>query len=106
MKNASLKVYEFLKNVSIDDISIPLLLNFNAKEANKETLKEDIRDQITNPVLFHDIINIIINDYDLDVIIEIGPGNVLTNLIKKYEHNIKLINIDKLEDYQLLYGGK
>lgn len=106
MNNASLEVYNFLEKVSLNDINIPVLLNLNAKEANKLNLKEHMRDQITNPVLFHDIITKLINDYDLDTIIEIGPGNVLTNLIKKYDNNINLINIDKIEDYQLLYGGK
>ncbi|MFA5542370.1 MAG: ACP S-malonyltransferase [Bacilli bacterium] len=102
MKNSSDKVYELLSNIDISTLQTNVLLNVDACEANIISLKEKMRDQIIKPVLFHNIIQKLISDYSLDIIIEIGPGNVLTNFFKKYDHNIKLINIEDLKDFQKL----
>jgi len=37
--------------------------------------------------------------------IEVGPGNVLTGLIKKIDSTVKVTNISKIEDLNLLKDG-
>ena len=39
---------------------------------------------------------------NIENIIEIGPGNVLTNLVKRASKNVNAISISKLEDFDKL----
>lgn len=102
MNNASKKVSDLLENIKQSPFQTDVILNVDASVATFASLKEKMRDQIIKPVLFHDTILKLINDYDIDTIIEVGPGNVLTNLIKKYNHNKNLINISDIDDFNKL----
>ncbi len=103
MKNASEEVYAYLQNIEPKQNKVDVLLNVNSELLDIKTIKEAMRDQITHPVLFEHIIYKLVNEYKLDCVIEIGPGTVLTNLIKKVNSEIKLINLDKLTDFSKLH---
>lgn len=102
MKNASDQIYAYLQNIEPKPNNVDVLLNVNSQKLDLRTIKEAMRDQITNPVLFEHIIFKLVYEYQLDTIIEIGPGTVLTNLIKKVNSQINLINLDKLSDFSKL----
>lgn len=103
MKNASEEVYAYLQNIEPKQNKVDVLLNVNSELLDIKTIKEAMRDQITHPVLFEHIIYKLVNEYKIDCVIEIGPGTVLTNLIKKVNSEIKLINLDKLTDFSKLH---
>lgn len=63
----------------------PIYQNVSAKgETNPETIKSNLIDQLTAPVLWTKIENQMISD-GMSELIEVGPGKVLQGLIKKID---------------------
>ena len=58
-------------------------------------------EQIIKKVRWREIIANMIND-EVETFIEIGPGNVLTNLVKRMSKEIKAISISKVDDFEKL----
>lgn len=85
-----------LKNVQLSAPSVPVVANVNALPVNDpEQIRELLVAQVYSPVLWHDSVEWMISQ-GVDTFVEIGPGNVLTGLIKKLDKNVKLININSL----------
>ena len=71
-----------------------------AKEIlNKEELKILLIDQIENRVRWRESVNYMINN-GVNHFIEIGPGKVLTGLIKRIDKNVKTNTINTESDIQ------
>lgn len=82
MKSASEQFAIYLQNKVFNNADIPIVLNIDARtELNGEKLKENLPLQIISSVQWVDTINSISNE--VDILIECGPGKVLTGLIKK-----------------------
>lgn len=81
MDGASKDVSRFLESVKLNKCSIPLYSNLTAKIYDKD-YKELISKQVNNPVLWQQIIENMIID-GATTFIEVGPGNVLSGLVKK-----------------------
>ena len=75
-----------------------LISNVTAKEIlNKEELKKLLIDQIENRVRWREsVINMI--SKGVDHFIEIGPGKVLSGLIKRIDKNVKINTINNESD--------
>lgn len=72
---------------------IPIYQNIDAlPSTNYTTIKEKIKKQMTSPVLWTQTIINLVND-GVNLIIEIGPGKVLTGLVKKINPTIECYNI-------------
>lgn len=79
----------------------PMWLNVTGKENEDEDLIEIMKKQVYSPVLFHQSIeNLINNGYNN--FIEIGPGKVLTGLVKKINRDVNVINISNYVDLEKL----
>jgi [acyl-carrier-protein] S-malonyltransferase len=85
------------------DINIPIISNANAQAVtNAEYIKQLLLEQLTSAVLWEDSINYLINQ-GVDTFIEIGPGKVLSGLIKKIDRNSithNVYNLDSLTSLQ------
>ncbi|MFH1710629.1 MAG: ACP S-malonyltransferase [bacterium] len=93
MKPAADKLSEALNNIDIKDASIPVVSNVTADYVTSaSTIKELLVKQMTSPVLWEDSINKLVND-NFDTFIEVGPGKVLTGLIKKIDPKVKIFNV-------------
>ncbi len=75
-----------------------IVSNVTAKPTNDpETIKNLLIDQIEKPVLWRDsIINMISSGNQK--FIEIGPGKVLSGLVKRIDRNVKTIQVNNVED--------
>ena len=75
-----------------------LISNVTAKEIlNKEELKKLLIDQIENRVRWREsVINMI--SKGVGYFIEIGPGKVLSGLIKRIDKNVKINTINNESD--------
>src|SRR5690554_681652 len=102
MASASGKLYEVLNETSYKKPKIDLIANINAEKIDINNLAMALKKQVESPVLWIDTINKIIADYKPDYFIEIGPGKVLSGLIRKIDRNQKIININKTSDLDLL----
>jgi [acyl-carrier-protein] S-malonyltransferase len=77
--------------------SIPVIGNTTATPlATAEAVKTELRNQLTSPVLWQRTIEYMVSQ-GVTTFIEIGPGKVLTGLIKRINKEARTINIGDLE---------
>ena len=94
MGKATMTMKEQIEKIKFKDSSIKLISNVTAKEIlHKEELKKLLVDQIENRVRWREsIINMINNG--VNHFIEIGPGKVLTGLVKRINKDVKIDTIN------------
>ena len=98
MKNATEIMKIELEKTKFSNADLKLVSNVTAKEiTNKEELKKLLIDQIESRVRWREsILNII--QSGVNQFIEIGPGKVLSGLIKRIDKNIKINTINTEND--------
>ena len=69
--------------------------------SNSEVLKSLLIKQIENRVRWRESVMNMINN-DVDHFIEIGPGKVLSGLVKRINREVKINTINSLEDIENL----
>ena len=80
------------------DAKFPVVQNFNAQgETDAEVIKHNMVKQLYSPVQFIKSTEWLI-EQGVDHFIEIGPGKVLSGLIKKINRDVKITSIQTLED--------
>jgi [acyl-carrier-protein] S-malonyltransferase len=87
---------KYLSATNFKNPSIPIIANVTATPlATADAVKTELRNQLTSPVQWQRIIEYMINK-GVTTFIEIGPGKVLTGLIKRISKEAKLVNIGDL----------
>ena len=82
--------------------SIPIISNFNAELSDDiGVLSTNLSKQMSNKVRWVDSIKLLEKKNDTNVI-EIGPGRVLSGLIKRISKNFNIENVEKLSDIDRL----
>jgi [acyl-carrier-protein] S-malonyltransferase len=93
MKPASEKLSKVLADISIQDAHVPVVANVTAKEMTSASeIRERLIEQLYSPVLWEDTIKYLL-EHDVDTFIEIGPGKVLSGLVKKVHRRAKTYSI-------------
>ncbi|MBE5673888.1 ACP S-malonyltransferase [Staphylococcus sp. SS35] len=88
----------YINQFEWNDAKFPVVQNVNAQgETDKEVIKMNMVKQLYSPVQFIKSTEWLI-DQGVDHFIEIGPGKVLSGLIKKINRDVKLTSIQTLED--------
>jgi [acyl-carrier-protein] S-malonyltransferase len=83
MNDAKSELKEAIHKTKFNNPSCPIYQNFTAqKTTNIDTIKENLINQLTAPVLWTQTINNMVDDGYLDYT-EVGPGKVLQGLIRK-----------------------
>ena len=87
-----------IEKTNFNDVNIRLISNVTANEiSNKEELKNLLVQQIENRVRWREsVVNMI--DKGVDHFIEIGPGKVLSGLVKRINKDVKIDTINKESD--------
>jgi len=97
MKKAAEKLAEGLNKIQISDSKIPVVANVTADYViRSQEIKDLLVKQMTGSVQWVDSIKKLSVD-GFDSFIEIGPGSVLTGLIKRIDPKVKLYNISDTE---------
>ena len=98
MNNATEIMRNEIQKLNFQESKNKLISNVTAKEIlNKEELKTLLIDQIENRVRWRESVNHMINN-GVNHFIEIGPGKVLTGLIKRIDKNVKTNTINTESD--------
>jgi [acyl-carrier-protein] S-malonyltransferase len=96
MTGASERLGELLRTIELKDPFIPLVNNADAKFLKTaEELKPSLIRQLNSPLLWEDSIKAIYAS-GIDIFIEVGPGKVLTGLIKRIVPEAKILSADSL----------
>jgi len=100
MNNATEIMRNEIHKLNFTDSKNKLISNVTAKEiSNKEELKKLLIDQIENRVRWRESVLHMINN-GVNNFIEIGPGKVLSGLIKRIDKNVKINTINNESDIQ------
>ncbi|MDI6815408.1 MAG: ACP S-malonyltransferase [Dehalococcoidales bacterium] len=90
-------ICEVIATLSFDDPVIPIIANTTAKPlTTAEMVKTELLRQLCNCVQWQRSIEYMVNN-GVSTFIEIGPGRVLTGLIKRINKNVKTLNIGDAE---------
>ena len=87
-----------LEKVEIHDIAIPYIANVTADYVtDKGQVKSLLEKQVSSSVRWQQTVERMIAD-GVDTFIEIGPGKTLSGFMRKINRDMKVINIEKVED--------
>ncbi|MBI4690032.1 MAG: ACP S-malonyltransferase [Nitrospirae bacterium] len=96
MENASNKLAEFLflENIEMKEPNIPIVSNADAIFLSSvDGIKASLVKQLNSPVLWEDSIKTIIAS-GVNIFIEVGPGKVLSGLIKRIVPEAVIFNVE------------
>ena len=95
MNSATESMREKINNLNIKEIKIPIISNFTAKPSvSSDEIKKLLISQIEGRVRWLESVDFMING-GTKKFIEIGPGKVLSGLIKRINKNVRVISINK-----------
>lgn len=97
MKPAAKQFNEVLSEITFQDASIPVIANVTAKPVEDQTeIKELLVKQLYSPVRWEESVNTMI-ELGVTTFIEIGPGKVLSGLVKKIDRSVNIFAISDLD---------
>ena len=98
MNDAQNKLTNEIDKINFKNSNLPIISNYDSKiNSNIETIIYALKNQMANRVKWTDSIKKL-EKTDTTKIIEIGPGNVLSGLIKRITKKFDIKSIDKIED--------
>ncbi len=102
MKNAAEEFKSFVENFDVNDANCTVITNADAKETTLGSeFKKKMPEQIYSSVYWTQTINKMVEN-GVDTIVEIGPGKVLSGLIKKINPEIKTLNVYDMESLNIV----
>jgi len=97
MKPAELKLAEYVKQHKLNKAQIPVAQNYVGTLISEPAeIENNIIKQVTGSVKWIDCINAV-SAIGINNIIELGPGSVLTGLVKRINPNIMVTNINTVD---------
>ena len=101
MLKAEKNMRHFINNSSFKNPIIPIISNYTALGSiDKTILSNNLSKQMSNRVRWVESVKFL-EKMNQQTVIEIGPGKVLTGLIKRISNNFKIHNIDNISDIKL-----
>ena len=98
MDSATKIMNEEISKIEFNSPKVEIISNVTAEPTNEPAkIKELLVSQIEKPVRWREIVNYMI-DKNINNFIEIGPGKVLSGLVKRINRNVELLQINDLED--------
>ena len=102
MKTASEKMASYINELKMNELDKPIISNVTAKETSSPSeIKSLLISQIEKKVRWLECVEYMINN-GVKNFVEIGPGKVLSGLIKRINKNVKVNSINSKEDIELL----
>lgn len=100
MRSASQDLAKELSSSFLLDAKVPVVSNVTAKaETNAAQIQDLLVRQLYSPVLWEQSVREMIN-LGVTVFVEIGPGKVLSGLVKKVDRSVKTLPVYDLESFE------
>ena len=98
MKRAEEDMKLFLSKCTFRDSIFPLISNFTATPSSKSNIIfENLSQQMSNMVRWRESI-MYLEQMKEKIVIEVGPGKVLSGLIRRISNTIKVYNLNTIDD--------
>ena len=102
MKPAAERLSKELDRIVINDLSVPLITNADVAEITaSKRIQASLVKQVDHPVRWEASMRELIKR-EIKTAIEIGPGKVLSGLMRRITKDIKTINLGNSEDLKEL----
>ena len=101
INSASLKLSEEIENHIFEKFNFDFYSNVTSLKCSNDDIRNLLIKQVISRVRWREIIENMVND-GLTSFIEIGPGNILSNLVKRISKTSNIISISKVEDLKKL----
>lgn len=100
MADASRRLAELLDRIELRNPTIPIVNNADAMFLNdSNSIKKSLVHQLNSPLLWEDSIKAIA-DSGIEVFVEVGPGKVLSGLIKRIEPGLKVLHLEDIKSLE------
>jgi [acyl-carrier-protein] S-malonyltransferase len=97
MKPAGERLEKALEGILVRDLKVPVVTNVEAEtNTAKERVKRLLVAQVSSPVRWEESIRRMTED-GIDQVLEIGPGKVLSGLMKRINPNVEIKNLEDLQ---------
>jgi [acyl-carrier-protein] S-malonyltransferase len=94
MMPAQEKLAGDLEKTAFSDLSVPLVTNVDADTETKGSeAKDALVRQVSMPVRWEESVRSLI-DEGVNTFVEVGPGRVLTGLLRQIERSVAALNIE------------
>lgn len=95
MESAGEKLDHDMREIAVEDLSIPLVNNCEAREVSVAAdVIPSARRQISSPVLWGDGIKCLTEELGVHRFVEVGPGKVLTGLMRRIDRKAMALNVE------------
>ena len=102
MLNAQKEMNKFIDHISFNKSNINIISNFSAQHSNDiNIIKKNLSSQMSNKVRWVESINLLENLKEKNII-EIGPGKILSGLIKRINKKFNIMNFNKISDIETI----
>ncbi|MEW5766451.1 MAG: ACP S-malonyltransferase [bacterium] len=106
IKSAQEEVGSALDQVAISPLKTPLITNVEASPIREPgEVKDSLIRQVVSPVRWEQSMRLAIRE-GVTTFIEIGPGKVLTGLLKKIDQSVKAFGVENLKEMERLITGR
>ena len=97
MNKAADELKEVVDSLEISEINVPVVTNVEAEaNSDKNMISDLLYRQVVMPVRWFESVEYMKNQ-NINTFVEIGPGNVLTGLIRRTVKDVELINLENLD---------
>ena len=104
MATAATEFQDLLDSISFETATVPVLSNVEPDVATDAAiLKDRLIRQMTGPVRWREI-SLAFQDLDIEQVIEVGPGKVLTGLVKRTYKDVTLTNVNDLDSVKAIHA--
>ena len=87
-----------IMNTTFNDSKIAIISNVTSNEVKKsEDIKDLLIKQIESPVRWRESIIYMIKN-EVKNFVEIGPGKILSGMIKRIDRNVNIVSVNELND--------
>jgi len=97
MRPAGERLEKALEEISVGDLRVPVVTNVEAEvNASKDRVKGLLVAQVSSPVRWEESMRKMIEE-GVEQVMEIGPGKVLSGLMKRIDNRIETRNLEDLQ---------
>jgi [acyl-carrier-protein] S-malonyltransferase len=97
MKEAGQRFESELKAFPVGDARVPFVNNTEARFiSDAEVIRSSLVKQLSESVLWEDCVKTIVAS-GISIFVEVGPGRVLSGLIKRIDPSVKLLNVENTD---------
>ena len=103
MKPAGARLERALEEITVRDLNVPVVTNVEAEiNTSKDRVKPLLVAQVSSPVRWEESMRRMIKE-GIEQVLEIGPGKVLSGLMKRIDPKIEIKNIEDIQTLKKVF---